>query len=163
MNQQLKIEIETVASLKNKMSDLEHQSSAESRSSSDKLSSKLKDLTHKLEQHRLKVQEANLDRDRQAELRMEVESKLDAGMSREKRLISKVQILEERLLNISNDSDPSSGDEKTSLQTVRHGLELARQSLSSLSARLQVRSFILIRLTNLLTLGGDSEKRYNRN
>ena len=72
------------------MSDLEHQSSAESRSSSDKLSSKLKDLTHKLEQHRLKVQEANLDRDRQAELRMEVESKLDAGMSREKRLISKV-------------------------------------------------------------------------
>ena len=38
----------------------------------------------------------------------------------------------------SSDNSEASGEEKLSLQTARKGLEIARQQLSSLAARLQV-------------------------
>ena len=73
------------------------QHSSESRSDeTGRLSSKLKELTQKLEQSRLKNQEVLIERDRQVEIRLDAESKLEAGNSREKRLIEKLHNMEER-------------------------------------------------------------------
>ena len=69
--------------------------------------------------------------------RAEAEARLEAGSTREKRLVDKVHYLEERVLNRSSE-ESSDADERTSLQTARHGLEVTRQQLSALSARLQV-------------------------
>ena len=72
-------------------------------------------------------------------MRVEAEARLGANNSREKRLVDKVHYLEERVLNRSSD-ESDEADERTALQTARHGLEVTRQALSALSARLQVAS-----------------------
>ena len=72
-------------------------------------------------------------------MRVEAEARLEANTSREKRLVDKVHYLEERVLNRSSD-ESEDADERTALQTARHGLEVTRQALSALSARLQVAS-----------------------
>merc|ERR1719277_119165 len=140
LNKELHFSKDTVAKLRNELSDKEEQLRTTSESQSgetDKLSSRLSELTRKLEQQQAIVNEARGDRDRQAEMRIEVESKLQAGVHREKRLVEKVHYLEERMLNRSSE-ESSDADERTSLQTARHGLEITRQQLSALSARLQV-------------------------
>ena len=125
---------------RNELYDREEKLRASSESQSgetDRLSDRLRELTQKLETQQQIVNDARSDRDRQAELRLEAEARLEANSTREKRLVDKVHYLEERVLNRSSE-ESSDADERTSLQTARHGLEVTRQQLSALSARLQV-------------------------
>jgi len=142
LNRELHQQKDNVAQLRNELGDSNEKLRASSESQSgetDALSTKLRELTNKLEQQQQIVNDARTDRDRQAEMRVEAEARLGANTSREKRLVDKVHYLEERVLNRSSD-ESDEADERTALQTARHGLEVTRQALSALSARLQVAS-----------------------
>jgi pericentrin len=93
-----------------------------------------------LEGARRATGEAQRERDRQCEEKLDLLAKHETLQKREKRVEQHVANLEQRLLNSSMHSDNSASDaeERGSLQSVRFGLEMARQQLSALSARLQV-------------------------
>lgn len=103
----------------------------------DLLKSQLNEFKSALETSRRQTGEANRERDRQCEEKLELLAKYETLQKREKRMEEHLSSLENRLLNSSGISESGSeaAEEKHSLQSVRFGLEMARQQLSALSAR----------------------------
>ena len=103
----------------------------------DLLKSQLNEFKSALETSRRQTGEANRERDRQCEEKLELLAKYETLQKREKRMEEHISSLENRLLNSSGISESGSeaAEEKHSLQSVRFGLEMARQQLSALSAR----------------------------
>jgi len=139
LHRQLEIEQENVAKLRAEIRHIKSKIDDESGRSSDEIETvrrKCSEFQTALDQSRRQTTDANRERDRQCEEKLDLLAKFEALQKREKRMDDHIKNLEQRMLNSSLHSESGSDtEERHSLQSVRFGLEMARQQLSALSAR----------------------------
>lgn len=139
LHRQLEIEQENVAKLRAEIRHIQSRIEDDASQTSDEVASlrgKVSDFQVALDQSRRQTADVNRERDRQCEEKLDLLAKYEALQKREKRMDDHIKNLEQRMLNSSIHSESGSDtEERHSLQSVRFGLEVARQQLSALSAR----------------------------
>ena len=140
LHRQLEIEQENVSKLRLEITALQNRLDDQSSQSTDdveQVRQKILEFEVALEKSRKKTAHANVERDRQCEEKLDLLAKVETVQKRENRMEEHIKNLEARLLNSSmnSGSGSESSEERSSLQAVRLGLEMARQQLSALSAR----------------------------